>query len=181
MTPLSPFGSATYLLRFADSRASRCSAADWTQRLTALARLRMYRLRQREGGRSAFSVPRRFFALPIRDVEPVRGDRRPPLPQPIAATQMHSGTCEVYQLRWLGVSSDPGRRQPLPGPVRRSLRGWGLRNEGPGHNSEGPCGQFCSASWRFSVTNPPTRLRSLLLNAWSDASAAEASLPASPC
>ena len=66
-----------------------------------------------------------IFARPIRDVEPVRGDRRPPLPQPIAATQMHSGTCEVYQLRWLGVSSDPGRRQPLPGPVRQSLRGWG--------------------------------------------------------
>ena len=33
---------------------------------------------QREGRRSAFSVPQRPFVRPIRDVGPVRGDRRPP-------------------------------------------------------------------------------------------------------
>jgi hypothetical protein len=35
----------------------------------------------------------------------------------------------------------PGKR---PGPLRQSLRGWALRNEDPGHNSEGFCGPLCS-------------------------------------
>jgi hypothetical protein len=36
--------------------------------------------------------------------------------------------------RWLGLLfCDPSRRQQLPGSVRQSLRGRGLRNESPGH------------------------------------------------
>jgi len=38
----------------------------------------MSKLQQREGERSAFSVPRRSFVPPIRDVGLKRGDRRPP-------------------------------------------------------------------------------------------------------
>jgi hypothetical protein len=38
----------------------------------------MSKLRQREGERSAFSVRRRSFVPPIRDVGLERGDRRPP-------------------------------------------------------------------------------------------------------
>src|SRR5262249_52641589 len=47
-------------------------------RPTALALRRMSKLQQREGERSAFSVPRRSFMPPIRDVGLKRGDRRPP-------------------------------------------------------------------------------------------------------